>query len=104
MTFDEFLKFYETLCKQGGETIPTLSIIKDIFDFIDIRKDGVIDEKEWMNTFKLIEVRNFIMNFPNFQRQIFKSKKRSSRQRIFQENIRIKIKLRTQDQVHRKMD
>lgn len=36
--------------------MPPLFIIKDIFEFIDIRKDGVIDMHEWMETFRKIDV------------------------------------------------
>lgn len=35
----------------AGEAQPTYSIIKDLFDTIDIRKDGVIDLNEWEQTF-----------------------------------------------------
>ena len=29
------------------------SILKDLFEFIDIRKDGVIDMNEWLQSFKI---------------------------------------------------
>jgi hypothetical protein len=31
--------------------MPTYSIIKDLFDTVDIRKDGIIDQNEWEQTF-----------------------------------------------------
>ena len=31
------------------------TIIKDIFDFIDKKKDGVIEISEWMDTFSQYE-------------------------------------------------
>jgi len=43
------------LSQYAGEPIPGFSIIKDIFDFIDIRRDGIIDMNEWMQTFKGVE-------------------------------------------------
>jgi len=43
------------LSQYAGEAIPGFSIIKDIFDFIDIRRDGIIDLNEWMQTFRSVE-------------------------------------------------
>jgi len=36
------------MSKYAGQSVPGFSIIKDVFDFIDIRKDGIIDKNEWM--------------------------------------------------------
>ena len=44
------------LSRFAGKPIPGFSIIKDIFDFIDIRQDGIIDKNEWMQTFRGVEV------------------------------------------------
>ena len=41
---------------QAQTKVPTFMIIKDLFEIIDIRKDGVLDEKEWLQTFKIIQV------------------------------------------------
>jgi len=35
----------------ANEPLPPFSIMRDIFDVIDIRGDGVVDEKEWVQTF-----------------------------------------------------
>lgn len=35
--------------------MPAYSIIKDIFDYIDIRKDGKIDINEFIESFKRID-------------------------------------------------
>ena len=59
LTYTQFNKFIMNLCTISGEEPPSFSIIKDLFDFIDIRKDGIIDLNEWMQTFKMIEV-NFL--------------------------------------------
>ena len=45
-----------SLCTITREEPPPFSIIKDLFDFIDIRKDGFIDLSEWMQSFRMIEV------------------------------------------------
>jgi hypothetical protein len=31
----------------SGEKIPSYPVIKDLFDTIDVRKDGIIDMNEW---------------------------------------------------------
>jgi hypothetical protein len=31
----------------GGDKVPAYPVIKDLFDTIDIRKDGIIDLSEW---------------------------------------------------------
>ena len=51
MTFDEFSAFFKSLCQVAGLKVSSYYIIKDLFEFIDIRKDGVIDLFEWMQTF-----------------------------------------------------
>lgn len=33
---------------------PAYPVVKDIFEIIDIRKDGLIDVKEWQQTFGMI--------------------------------------------------
>jgi hypothetical protein len=35
----------------AGEKPPTYPVIKDLFDTIDIRKDGILDQNEWQQTF-----------------------------------------------------
>lgn len=35
--------------------MPPYTIIKDIFDFIDKKKDGVIEISEWMDAFSQYE-------------------------------------------------
>jgi len=35
----------------AGEKEPTYPVIKDLFDTIDIRKDGMLDLHEWQQTF-----------------------------------------------------
>lgn len=40
------------LYSSAKEAIPTYPVIKDLFDMIDIRKDGVIDYNEWTQSLK----------------------------------------------------
>jgi hypothetical protein len=51
MSYAEFNDFMIELSEKGREEIPSFAIIKDLFNFIDIKKDGVIDMKEWLQTF-----------------------------------------------------
>ena len=38
--------------------MPNFPVIKDLFEFIDMRKDNVIDIDEWLQTFIRIDVNN----------------------------------------------
>jgi hypothetical protein len=44
---DEFLKFMRYYSKIAKKPMPPLIVLQDLFECIDIRKDGVIDIKEW---------------------------------------------------------
>lgn len=52
MTFEDFNRLVNKLSELSGDSVPAFSVVRDIFDVIDIRKDGVIDMREWLNTFK----------------------------------------------------
>ena len=51
MTYQEFSKLVMKLHQLGEEKPLPYPIIKDLFDTIDIRKDGIIDLNEWHQTF-----------------------------------------------------
>lgn len=50
LSYEEFKNLVVELSRVTGDAMPALSIIKDIFEFIDIKKDGVIDLNEWSQT------------------------------------------------------
>lgn len=54
MTYQEFGKLMLKLYELAGEKAPTYPVIKDIFDTIDVRKDGILDLNEWQQTFGLV--------------------------------------------------
>ena len=43
------------LCQLSGTDMIPYPITHDLFSFIDIRRDGVIDLNEWMQTFKMMD-------------------------------------------------
>lgn len=43
----DFSKLVTKVHEMAHEKSPTYLVIKDIFDTIDIRKDGLIDLQEW---------------------------------------------------------
>lgn len=47
ITFADFSKLVTKAHELAGEKVPTYPIIKDLFDTIDVRKDGMIDLHEW---------------------------------------------------------
>jgi hypothetical protein len=57
MSYDEFNEFLAYISGATKEPLPAFSIIQDLFDFIDIKKDGYIDLNEWVQTFNNIQVR-----------------------------------------------
>jgi len=73
MTYNQFNKLVIRLHQLAREEVPPFTIIKDLFDFLDIRKDGIIDMNEWMQSLSLID-KNLSQSHPksNF------SQKRSS--------------------------
>lgn len=48
------VKAHEVACDKA----PSYPIIKDLFDTIDIRKDGIIDLNEWQQTFGFVSQGN----------------------------------------------
>ncbi len=56
MSYEEFNDFIMFCSKTSGDELPAFSIIKDLFDFIDVKKDGVIDKDEWCQTFSHLPV------------------------------------------------
>lgn len=53
LTFSRFQELIETLFRLAREDVPPYAIIKDLFEFIDKRRDDQIDLAEWMDTFSL---------------------------------------------------
>lgn len=42
--------------KLNRKELPSFNIIKDLFDFIDLKKDGTLDIHEWMAAFRAVKV------------------------------------------------
>ena len=55
LNFNHFTAFVQRVHELAREPAPAFPVIKDLFDIIDIRKDGVLDMREWLNTFKEAE-------------------------------------------------
>lgn len=47
MSYQEFSKLVIKAHDLAGDKLPTYPVIKDLFDTIDIRKDGILDINEW---------------------------------------------------------
>jgi Ca2+-binding EF-hand superfamily protein len=52
LDFSSFSCLVSRLSELSGDPIPAFTVVKDLFDIVDIRKDGYIDMREWLNTFK----------------------------------------------------
>lgn len=55
LTFANFNDLIRELARLSDEDVPPFGIIKDLFDEIDICKDGFIDLKEWNETFIAVQ-------------------------------------------------
>ena len=52
LEFSAFAALIRELYTASGEAIPAFSVLKDLFDSVDSRKDGYLDIKEWLSVFK----------------------------------------------------
>jgi Ca2+-binding EF-hand superfamily protein len=53
--FDKFKKIVYDLYKREVKTLPSYAVLKYVYDYIDIRKDGIIDLNEWNKIFAQAE-------------------------------------------------
>lgn len=56
MDFDTYKKIITEMYRKETKEPPNYILLKNTFDFIDIRKDGIIDLNEWLKTFNYTEV------------------------------------------------
>lgn len=52
MNFEEFHKMIKELYTLANESLPELSLIKEIFEHIDVRRDGQLDFQEYTQIFR----------------------------------------------------
>ena len=53
--FDKFKKIIYDIYKRESKQCPNYPMMKYVYDFIDIRKDGIIDINEWNKVFAITE-------------------------------------------------
>jgi len=56
LSYLDFDKLVRELARLSLEPVPCYSVIKDLFDAIDTKKDQVIDKIEWNNAFGAVEI------------------------------------------------
>lgn len=56
LNFEDFVSLMNKLCELSKESLPSYTVLRDLFEIIDMRKDGVLDLKEWLSTFKSQEL------------------------------------------------
>ena len=54
----DFDKLIRKLCKLSNEKVPCYTVIKDMFDAIDMRKDAQLDLQEWNVAFGGVETKD----------------------------------------------
>ena len=55
MDFDKFKKIIHDVYKRESKPVLTYPVMKYIYDYIDIRKDGIIDLNEWNKVLAISE-------------------------------------------------
>jgi Ca2+-binding EF-hand superfamily protein len=56
MSFTDFRQFLINLSLLSKKKAPSFPVCQDMFDFIDLKKDGIIDLDEWVQSFARYEV------------------------------------------------
>ena len=51
LDFGKYKAIIAEMYKREGKPMPNFTLLKNTFDYIDIRKDGYIDMNEWTNIF-----------------------------------------------------
>lgn len=56
MDFNKFKNVVYSLFEKDTKPNPNFALIKSAYEFIDLRKDGIIDMNEWNRAFSMAEV------------------------------------------------
>jgi hypothetical protein len=65
MDFTKFKLIVTDLFERESKPAPNFALLRNAYDYIDLRKDGIIDFNEWLKAFSMTEVNSFFY-FPNF--------------------------------------
>ncbi|EGR32182.1 hypothetical protein IMG5_093060 [Ichthyophthirius multifiliis] len=96
LNFDQFQNFISKVSQYSQTEMPPFSIIKDMFEYIDKKRDGVLDLTEWMDVFSKFEYvsQASIYNFPLQQANIYNTNMRPNTQQniMKQKSKRLEVK------------
>lgn len=56
MDFTKFKQILTDLYERESRTCPNFALMKNAFEYVDLRKDGLIDMNEWLKAFSMTEV------------------------------------------------
>jgi hypothetical protein len=62
MDFNKFKLIITDLFERETKPVPNFALIKNAFEYIDLRKDGILDMNEWLKAFSMTEVKIFKNN------------------------------------------
>ena len=67
LNYTDFQRLLNKLHSVSDNPLPTHQVMKDLFELIDVRKDGSIDKHEWNQTFASVQggdARNTLKELP----------------------------------------
>eukprot|EP00825_Cyclidium_porcatum_P044688 TRINITY_DN6617_c0_g1_i1.p1 TRINITY_DN6617_c0_g1~~TRINITY_DN6617_c0_g1_i1.p1 ORF type:complete len:457 (-),score=69.21 TRINITY_DN6617_c0_g1_i1:1088-2458(-) len=56
LSLNQFTQLMNKISQLEGSEFLSFAVIKDVFDFIDIKKDGYLDQDEWVESFARFDV------------------------------------------------
>lgn len=62
MDFNKFKLIITDLFERESKSAPNFGLIKNAYEYLDLRKDGFLDMNEWLKAFSMTEVKIYINN------------------------------------------
>jgi hypothetical protein len=66
MDLIKFKSIINDLFNKETRPLPNYTLIKNAFDYVDIKKDGIIDLNEWLRAFALTAVKIILSHLNPF--------------------------------------
>ena len=81
MDFEKYRAIIAELYKREEREIPNFALLKNTYDFIDLKKDGLIDMVEWTNAFGNMKGKLDAMKPKNIEHKKLKKRKKKKQEK-----------------------